>query len=182
MWGTRGCIINLGSNAPLPPEESPLGDWERGTLFLDPKMLSGELVQGSPAGASASFPDGVPEGGGGGIFVREMEDRGMEDDCGSGSLFFGVSLLPCLPSRRRLTEETGEGERRPLPGAPEYCTTAPHLPFGRRGRNSARAAQHAGAGRPRRPAGERRAAGGGPWLSPATPNVLRVALETRCTG
>lgn len=39
-------------------EESPSREWERGALFLGPEMLSKELVQGSPAGVSASFPDG----------------------------------------------------------------------------------------------------------------------------
>lgn len=43
---------------PRPEEESPSGEWERGALFLGPEMLSEELVQGSPAGVSASFPDG----------------------------------------------------------------------------------------------------------------------------
>lgn len=38
-------------------------------MFLGPGMLSDELVQSSPAGVFASFPDGVREGGGGGIFV-----------------------------------------------------------------------------------------------------------------
>lgn len=43
-------------------------------------MLSDELAQGSPAGVSASFPDGVREGGGGGIFREEASD-GKTDEC-----------------------------------------------------------------------------------------------------
>lgn len=54
VWGTRGCISNLGSNAfffffflfPPAKEESPSGKRERGALFLGPEMLSKELVPG----------------------------------------------------------------------------------------------------------------------------------------
>lgn len=62
VWGTRGCISNLGSNAffPFPLLKKSLlhENGKGGALFLGPEMLWKELVQGSPAGVSASFPDG----------------------------------------------------------------------------------------------------------------------------
>lgn len=53
-------------------------------------MLSDELAQGSPAGVSASFPDGVREGGGGGIFRGEVSDRGL-DECEVRVIIFAFS-------------------------------------------------------------------------------------------
>ncbi|EPY77959.1 hypothetical protein CB1_001149004 [Camelus ferus] len=38
-----------------------------------------ELVQGSPSGVFASFPNGVQDGGGSGIFIGEISDRRMDE-------------------------------------------------------------------------------------------------------
>lgn len=102
---------------PGPEEESPSGEWERGALFLGPEMLSKALVQGSPAGVSASFPDGSGREAVGGIFVGVMRTAGWRT-VGQGHLFCHFSPLPpyLLPawlqgdaSLREL--ERGDGNR-----------------------------------------------------------------------
>lgn len=66
-------------------------------------MISDELVQGSPAGVSASFSDRDREGGGSGIFIEETSDR-RRHRCGSGSLF--SPFLPTPSSPYSCLEET----------------------------------------------------------------------------
>lgn len=61
VWGTRGCISNLGSNAfsPFPLlKKSLLQENGKGVPCFWARRCSKELVQGSPAGVSASFADG----------------------------------------------------------------------------------------------------------------------------
>lgn len=190
MWGLEDASAIWGQMPFFPLKKRRMGRMGKGCPVSGPGDALGCAGPELSSWCLCVLPRWVlpREGGGGGIFVGEIQGGGLWVRVIIVIIItifcrFSLLLLPsCLPARRRLSEGAGEGGRKPLPGAPEHRATAPHLPLGRRGRNLARPAQHTGAGPPWRPAGERRSKGGGLWRSPTTPRLLGVALETRCTG